>query len=211
MEWLVGNGCSCDDASRSWEAVARGYTDPNFDVARLKDLRDPKALSRQVDDKTSNFSTLTLNSPLRAWLRFADDRKYGIAALIGARAIGHRTGDAIETLNSEFDADSAARVLRFLPKLDLDATPALCRAALAEVRRELASAFRPPSTEVRPFARLLIDTAKGEPLEALQWLASHGCAADGELADAQSLVGAYEDSPSRAAMLQSFSALRSKP
>ena len=128
MEWLVGKGCSCDDAARSWEAVARGYLNPNFDVARLRDLRNPKVLSRQNEDSAPNFSMLTLNSPLLAWLRFADDRKYGVAALIGARAIDHRTGDAIEALNSEFEAEGASRVLRFLPMLDLDPTPALCRA-----------------------------------------------------------------------------------
>ena len=94
----------------------------------------------------------------RCWpgSRFADDRKYGVAALIGARAIDHRTGDAIEALNSEFEAEGASRVLRFLPMLDLDPTPALCRAGLAEVRRELDAAFRPSSVGGEAF-RAIVD------------------------------------------------------
>ena len=48
MEWLVGKGCSCGDASRSWEAVARGYLDPNFDVARSERLAQSEAVSARA-------------------------------------------------------------------------------------------------------------------------------------------------------------------
>ncbi len=211
LEWLVANGCDCGDASRAWEAVARGYLDPNFDVARLKSLRDREAVERLRESNVKNFSLLTPRSSLQAWLRFADDRKFGVEALIGARSLEHRTGDAIEALSSEFDPDSAATVLRFLPTLDLDPTPALCRAALREVRRQLAAVSRPPLSGPRSYSALLEETAREQPLAALQWLAAHGCPAEAELADAQALVSAYQDSPSRAAMLASLAELRRKP
>ena len=192
LEWLVANGCDCGDASRAWEAIARGYLDPNFDVARLKRLRDREAVERLRESNVKNFSLLTPRSSLQAWLRFADDRKFGVEALIGARSLEHRTGDAIEALSSEFDPDGAATVLRFLPTLDLDPTTALCRAALREVRRQLAAVSRPPLSGPRSYSALLEETAREQPLAALQWLAAHGCPAEAELADAQALVSAYE-------------------
>lgn len=48
MEWLVGMGCSCDKESLAWETMAKAYRDPNFDVDRLAQLRDPKELGRQL-------------------------------------------------------------------------------------------------------------------------------------------------------------------
>ena len=49
------------------------------------------------------------------------------------------------------------------------------------------------------------------PLTALQWLASHGCDADGALDEATALVGTYQDSPERTAMLASLRRLHRRP
>ena len=61
------------------------------------------------------------------------------------------------------------------------------------------------------YDELLSRLGGGDPLTALVWLAGHGCAAEKELSDAESLVRAYRDSPDRAAMLASFAKVRSKP
>jgi hypothetical protein len=53
MEWLVGYGCSCDAETLAWEAMADAYRNPNFDVYRLAELRDPKELGRALRNDTS--------------------------------------------------------------------------------------------------------------------------------------------------------------
>jgi hypothetical protein len=50
MDWLVGMGCSCDKETLAWETMAKAYRDPNFDVYRLSELRDPKELGRLAHD-----------------------------------------------------------------------------------------------------------------------------------------------------------------
>jgi hypothetical protein len=52
MDWLVGMGCSCDKESLAWETMAKAYRDPNFDVYRLAELRDPKELGRLLQDRS---------------------------------------------------------------------------------------------------------------------------------------------------------------
>jgi len=48
IEWLVGYGCSCDAESLVWEAMANAHRDTNFDVVRLRELRDPQELNWAV-------------------------------------------------------------------------------------------------------------------------------------------------------------------
>jgi hypothetical protein len=48
IEWLVGYGCSCDAESLAWETMANAYRDTNFDVVRLRELRDPDELNWAV-------------------------------------------------------------------------------------------------------------------------------------------------------------------
>ncbi len=134
MEWLVGYGCSCETESRAWETMANGYRDTDFDVVRLAELRDPKELGRILREDPDNFSMLTPQSHLRAWLKFAADKSFRDQAL-AARTLDHRTPDAVEMLNdNEF---AAATVMAYLPELDLDPTPALSAASLKEQFREL--------------------------------------------------------------------------
>jgi hypothetical protein len=44
MNWLVGLNCPCDAEALAWETMAKAYTDTNYDVYELRDLRDPKRL-----------------------------------------------------------------------------------------------------------------------------------------------------------------------
>jgi hypothetical protein len=208
MDWLVGYDCSCDTESLAWETMANAYSDTEFDVYRLRELRDPKELGRMLRDSPEHFSMLSPKSHLRAWLHFATDDKLHDRALVGARALEHRTDDAVEMLNgSDFDRWD---LLVYLPDLDLRSTPELCAAALAQVQRELAQIYLPASDDPRPYRELIERMGTGEPLRALIWLADHGCDAHAMIEQAEALVRAYQDSPPRTAMLTKLDSLNGK-
>jgi hypothetical protein len=210
MEWLVGYGCSCDAESNAWEAMANAYRDPNFDVVRLAELRDPKNLGRILREYPPKFSMLTPKAHLKAWLSFAGDKTLREQALAGARQLDHRTADAVDMFSDPDAGESAWSLLRDLPELDLEPTPALCSAAGAVIDRELASTYRPPADDPRPYLELQDRLGAGEPLTALTWLAQHGCDADASLSRAEALVGAYKETPGRAEMLATLTRLRRK-
>ena len=109
------------------------------------------------------------------------------------------------------DEYTAQTILRYLPVLDLDATPQLCEAAQRVLHRQLAQIYRPKVDDPRPYRELLSRLGSGAQFSALRWLAEHGCAVEAELSDAESLVQAYQDSPERAAMLATLAQLRQKP
>ncbi len=209
MDWLVGFGCPCDAESSAWEDMANAYRDPGSDVVRLRELRDPKALGRVLREDPPRFSMLGPQSHLKAWLKFTDDQALRERALAGARALDHRTSDAIEMLNA--DEFTAARVLAYLPDLDLEATQPLCTAAVKWLDRDFAQTYRPTADDPRPYRELLERLGEGGPFEELAWLAAHGCDAGNELDQADSLIRAYQDSPERTAMLAKLASLRHKP
>jgi hypothetical protein len=209
MKWLVGYGCSCDAESQVWEAMANGYRDTNFDVVELAELREPQALGRILLQTPDRFSMLTPKAHLRAWLKFADDKELREPALAGARALDHRTADAVEMLNH--DEFEAATVLLYMPALDLAATEPLCQASLKVLHDQFAQVYRPRPDDPRSFDELLGRLGADSPLTALEWAASHGCEADAALTEAETLVRTYQDSPARAAMLASLGQLHRKP
>ena len=209
MEWLVGFSCSCDAESKAWEDMANGYRDPSFDVVRLRELRDPKALGRVLREDPPRFSMLGPQSHLKAWLKFTDDKELRDRALAGARALDHRTPDAVEMLNA--DEFTAARVLGYLPDLDLEATAPLCEAALKWLDQDFAHTYRPSADDPRSYRELLERLGEGGPFEELAWLAGHGCDAGTELDQADSLIRTYQDSPERSAMLARLAGLKHKP
>jgi hypothetical protein len=206
MDWLVGYGCSCDAESLAWETMAKSYRNPNFDVVRLTELRDPENLGRALREHPARFSMLTQQAPLKAWLNFADEEGLREQVFAGARKLDHRTSDAIEMLGE--DEYTAQTMLRYLPVLDLDATPQLCEAAHQVLHRQFAQIYRPKADDPRPYRELLSRLGDGAQFSALRWLAEHGCAVAAELSDAESLVRAYQDSPERAAMLATLAQLR---
>jgi hypothetical protein len=212
MSWLVGYDCSCNAESSAWESMARAYRDTNFDVVSLRELRDPKELGRILRESPAGFSMLTPNSHLKAWLKFADDKNLREQALAGARALDHRNADAIEMMVDKYDVGSPWRVLRYLPVLALEATEPLCNTALGLLHGEFAKIYRPRGEDDRrSYQEFLGRLGNGEPLPALIWLAGHGCDAEVELSEAESLMRAYQDSPDRAAMLATLAQLHRKP
>jgi hypothetical protein len=210
MDWLVGYDCSCDAESTAWESMAKGYIGTDFDIYRLADLRDPKALGRTLRERPERFSMLNANSHLKGWLRFADDASLHEQALAGARKLSRRTGDAVEILLDKYDEESRWKLLRYLGELDLEATGPLCANALSQLHGEFTRVYRPgPNDEPRPYSELLERLGNGEHLPDLIWLARHGCAPEAELTEAIALVNAYRDSPGRAEMLATLTQLRS--
>jgi hypothetical protein len=204
MKWLVGYECSCTAESQAWETMANGYRDTNFDVVELKDLRDPKEFGRTLREYPARFSMLSSRSHLKAWLQYADDPAWREQAIAGARKLDHRTADAVELLTDKNNPSAPWTALKYLPVLDLEATPSLCSAALAQVRGDITNTFRPPPDDARSYDELLSRLGAYEPLTALQWLAGHGCNAETELSAAEDLVRTYRDSRERAAMLASL-------
>jgi hypothetical protein len=211
MSWLVGYGCSCDAESSAWESMAKGYSDTNFDLYRLAELRDPKELGRTLRERPERFSMLGPASHLKGWLKFADGGDLHERALAGARALDHRTADAVDIFGNKYDDESKWKLLRYLTALDLDATLALCANALGALHGQFIKVYRPgPNDEPRPYSELLERLGNGEQLPDLIWLAGHGCAAGPELNEAVMLVNAYQDSPGRAEMLATLAGLRAK-
>lgn len=152
---------------------------------------------------------LNAQSHLRGWLKFVDQPDLQAQALAGARQTSSRSADAVEILRDKYDEESRWKLLRYLARLDLEATLPLCLQALSELRGQLASIYRPAAAdEPRPYSELLQRLGTGEQLPALIWLARHGCAAETELNDAVTLVSAYQDSPDRAKMLATLTAFR---
>jgi hypothetical protein len=208
MNWLVGYGCACDAESLAWENMARGYSDPGYDTHRLPELRNPENLGRVLREDPARFSMLTPRAHLKAWLKFADDKALRDAALAGARTLDHRTGDAVEMLaGGEHDAWT---VVRYLPALDVDATPPLCQAAHTELRRQFGKIYRPGANDPQPYRELLERLGTGRPLPALVWLAANGCDSNATLDEAETLIRTYQDSAERAAMLARLAQVRRK-
>jgi hypothetical protein len=188
--------------------MAKAYRDTNFDVYRLAEARDPKALGKILREYPARFSMLTPRAHLKAWLGFAGDKDHGAAALAGARKLDHRTADAIDMLNDKLTEHDVWLAVAYLPQLDLEATPELCTAALRVVRADIAKTYRPKPDDPRSYDELLSRLGGDDPLSALIWLTRHGCDAASELADAETLARSYRDSPERTAMLTILAGLR---
>jgi hypothetical protein len=210
MQWLVGYGCSCDAESQAWETMAKGYRDTNYDVYELAELRDPKNLGRRLREAPERFSMLTPKAHLMAWLSFADKSEFHDQALAGARKLDHRTADAVDMLNDKTDIGAPWKVLLYMPALDLEMTPSLCKAALNQIDGDIMKVYRPKADDPRPYSELLQRLGAYEPLTALTWVAGHGCEAEPELSEAEELVRSYQDSPARAAMLTTLERLHRK-
>jgi len=209
LKWLIGYDCDATAEAQAWETMAAAYKDTNYDVYELRELRDPKQMGNIVRNYPARFSQLTPQAHLRAWLSFEDKKEYRDAALAGARKLDHRTADAVEMLRSG-GVGQPWTVLRLLTVLDLEATPALCNAALWEVHNELAPIHRPAPDERMSYRELLDQLGTGDQFNALIWLASHGCDAEPQLIEAESLIGTYQTSPASAAMLAKLAAVPRK-
>ncbi len=216
IPWLVSLACASDAQALEWEALGRSYGASDSDVLDLVEARDPKNLGWKLIYYPPKVSMLTPKTTLRAWLNFA----YGLTKsdpadrprlLAGARALDHRTADAVAWLQKGHADLDLYVLLHFLPQLDLDTTPALCAAALSEIGTELAEVYRPTADNPLPFSELGERLGAGEPLVALQWLAGHGCDANAQLSAAEEVIAAYQPSPERETMAAALAKLKRSP
>jgi hypothetical protein len=210
MRWLGGHDCDVDAESQAWENMAKAYRDTNFDVYELAELRDPKNHGRILRQAPERFSMLTPKAHLTAWLTFADKKEFHDEALAGARKLDHRTADAVEMLTDKYDISAPWKVLKYMPALDLETTAPLCTAALNQIDGDVVKVYRPKADDPRPYSELLDRLGAYRPLDALVWLAARGCEAEPELSEAEELVRTYQDSPARAAMLDTLEHLHRK-
>ena len=209
IQWLVGYGCPCEAESQVWETTAKAYRDTNFDVVSLSEYRDPKELGWTVRQDPDQFALMLPDSPLIAWLNVAEVPVLHDRALANAHKLADRTDQAIVLLHQELDV--AMLLVKDLPVLDLNATPALCSAALPVLYDELTAIDRPAANDPRAYSVFLQQMGGEAPLTALQWLASHGCDANAALDEADRLVRAYQDSPERAATVAKLAQSRHTP
>lgn len=208
LRWLIDYDCAAMPEAEAWETMAKAYRDPRYGIYELRDLKDPKRLGRALYEDPEHFSMLTPRAHLKAWLKFADDQSLRAQVVAGAAKLDHRTADAIEILATD---DFVARLLtENIARLDLQPTPALCRAGLDYLRKRFAGIYRPQAGDARPYDELLGRLGRGDLLNALIWLASHGCAANAELSEAEALIKAYAPSPDSGWMLGRMEALHKK-
>lgn len=208
LRWLIDYDCPAMPEAEAWETMAKAYSDPSYTIYELRDLKDPKRLGRALYEDPAHFSMLTPRVHLKAWLKFADDESVRAQAIAGAAKLDHRTADAIEILTTD---DFVTHLLtENIARLDLQPTPAFCRAALDYLRKQFAGIYRPPAGDVRSYHDLLGRLGRGDQLNALLWLAANGCDADAELSEAEALIKAYAPSPDSGLMLGRIEALRKK-
>lgn len=216
MRWLVGLNCSCDAETKAWEELVRARGVSEYRLKNLADLRDPRELGETLFNHPPHFSMLTPRSTLHAWVGFAvasgASKEQYRAAMDGARKLDHRTADAVTWLTDPRYESDRFELMSVLPRLDLEATPALCAPGLDYVRDSLAKVYRPKGDdEPRSFRQLEYSFGIDQPLTNLLWFASKGCDAEAALNDGEALVRAYGDTPDRELMLARIAAMRHKP
>lgn len=216
VQWLVSLACACDARALEWEALGRSYGASDNQVSDFVEARDPQKLGWTLYNDPPKTSMLTPKTPLRAWLYFAiglskSDPAERPRLLAGARALDHRTADAVAWLQKGRRDSDLYVLLHFLPQLDLDTTPALCAAALSAIGDELDKVYKRTADNPLPFRELGERLGLGEPLAALLWLAGHGCDADAQLSEAQDVVAAYQPSPERETMAAALAKLKRSP
>ena len=215
ITWLVGFACSADAQSKAWEAVARAYGATDYDVADLVQARDPKRLGFTLYNDPPHASMLTSKATLHAWLNFAWPPG-GVAPdvvtyLDGARKLDHRNADAVAWLSDPNTKDTTGwELLHFLPDLDLEPTPELCAAALGLIGPELTEAYHPTADDPLAYPELDQRLGQGQPLQALLWLAGHGCPAGPQIDAAVTLVSAYQFAPAQMTMLAALASVKGK-
>lgn len=214
ITWLVSFACSSDAQSSAWEAVARRYGATDYQVDGLVQARDPKRLGSVLYNSPPHAAMLTSKASLHAWLSFAWGPG-GIAPdaatyLEGARKLNHRTADAVTWLTDPYAKEEAWELTRFIPELDLEPTPQLCAAALNGIGADLTDAYHPTEDNPLDYSELDDRLGQGRPLQALVWLAGHGCAAQPQIEAAEALVKSYRPAPEREAMLAALAATQVK-
>ncbi len=167
-----------------------------FAEARQAEAERKAAEAAEAERRRENltrFQKLTVDSPLWEWAPFIgkgselDDR-----AVAGAKALTHKQADSEEALRRGFGFP-----LVIFDRIDLDAPPSFCAAAVDFLRRNAAAhpaskvdgQFRAAENDYEPY------------LEGIEWLTRKKCDLDDAIAQTREAVGAYQQTNSRDAFL----------
>jgi hypothetical protein len=149
-------------------------------AARLEEQADAvraqhtAELEREIAEDRARYRNLTADSPLQDYLRYAslDDERDMVARM---RLVKSRQTDIVALLN-----DGAIRRLPLLERLDLTATPELCTAYNAALRKMVDDGMSVPGM----WYRNMIDYLN-EQLPNMKWLVAGGCNLNDGLAAAE--------------------------
>jgi hypothetical protein len=145
-------------------------------------------LRRQADALAqwrAEVAATPADAPLWQWTRLLDRGFYAEDDVIGTiRKLDRRQRDA-ETMLARGDFP-----LAYLSRFDLDATPAVCETARAELRGQIAPLV-PATAQARPYSDIAIKVDGA--LAAMSWLTGYGCACEAESLAWETMANAYRD------------------
>ena len=156
-------------------------------VVAMNSVRDAE-LRRQADKLaqwSAEVAAVPATAPLAQWTRLLGHGFYEEDGVIETiRKLDGRQADA-EAMLAHGDFPLAD-----LNRFDLDATPAVCDGARAELRRQVA-----PLVAAAPQARPYSDIASevDAAVSAMTWLVGYGCACDAELLAWETMAKGYRD------------------
>lgn len=144
------------------------------ETARAQQMAE---LERGIAEERARYRTLTADSPLQDYLRYAgrDDEADMIARM---RLVKSRQSDIVALLN-----DGALRRLPLLERLDLMPTPELCAAYNTALRKMVDDNMPVQSVWYRNVADYL-----DEQIPNMKWLAAGGCSLNDALAAADAPI-----------------------
>jgi hypothetical protein len=153
-----------------------------MNALRVAELHKEAEASAQWRDEVA---AVPADAPLWQWTHLLGRRVYQEDAVIEAiRGLPRRQADA-ETMLMRGDFP-----LAYLGRFDLDATPAVCEGARAELRSRVA-----PLVAATPLARPYGDVASevDAALAAMTWLTGYGCDCGAESLAWETMANAYRD------------------
>lgn len=187
-----------------WPLMLKRSRENAVYVAQLAQQRQASLaadLEAKRREQQARFEKLTPESPLWEWLSLAEpETGFRDQALVGIRQLPRRQRDAEEML-----AHGNAWVLKDLPSLDLQPTPALCEGArrclIADANSYRQTVEVPPSLSVlEPRIRALAP--------AVKWLIERGCDCSEVLAAYEAAAKTYSDDHYRTDFLAALEAMR---
>jgi hypothetical protein len=163
---------------------------------------EPQRIEQERLQNIAAFDKLNDDSPLSDWLAFTNS-ELRERAWERIRRLKRRQQDAETMMRQRMDY-----IVRDLPELDLEPTPVICEGS-RRCLRELVRDMRPsPNNRGRIY---FTDAARIQEYKGgIEWIARHGCPLNDELAELETVLGEYQDTPERAKFLAFVRSLRTR-
>ena len=150
------------------------------------------------------FEALEANTPLYAWLPFAEPghplRDRAFAAIAKLPEKQREVEEMVRSGN--------VAAVREVPNLGVEATPSLCEAASESIVFHARRSLPDSPADAATYARYARDVEFYMP--TVVWLTERGCALGAALTELETTARAYGDSPERARFLAQLAELRGK-